>query len=60
MERDNIFNFLHFQELTEALDTRAKTTFFQLIHFEEVIANSSVICRGRKAQKKYVLIFTNI
>lgn len=61
IQRENIFNFLHFLELTEALDRRAKTSLFQLIRFEEVIANSSAICRGgKKDQKKYILIFTNI
>lgn len=57
MERENIFNFLHFPELTEALDRRAKTPFFQLIRFEEVIANSSAICRGKKSPKEIYINF---
>ena len=46
IRRDNIFYFLHIRELIEALDRRAKTSFFQLICFKEVITNSNAICRG--------------
>lgn len=57
MDGDNIFNFLHFPELIEAVDRRAGTSFFQLIRFEDRIANASAIWW---AKNKYRLIFTNI
>lgn len=44
MERDNIFNFLYFPQLSEASDA-AVPSFFQLICFENMTANSCPIWR---------------
>lgn len=44
MERDNVFDFLYFPELSEASEA-AIPFFFQLICFENMIANSCPISR---------------